>query len=72
MSNYLIPNPKDPEGAKIMVDEKGLRDFAIRFSPKKGKEAFKQDFRLVNGARTKPAIEVFYMLKDQGADIEQV
>lgn len=55
---------------KVMVDEKGLRDFAMTFSPEKGKKAFKQDFRLVAGARTKPVSELIDMLEGQGAIIE--
>lgn len=70
-SNYLVEKINN-EGkiVKVKVDEKGLRDFAMTFSPEKGKKAFKQDFRVVAGARTKPVSELVDMLEKQGAVIE--
>lgn len=70
--HYLVEKLND-EGKTITVrvDEKGLRDFAMTFSPEKGKKAFKQDFRVVNGARTKPISELVDMLQQQGAVIER-
>lgn len=69
MKKYIIP---DEKGGFIKVEEKGLRDFAMRFSPDKGKKAFKQDFRLVAGARTKSPSEIVDLLERQGAVIEVV
>lgn len=53
-------------------DEKELRKFAMEFSPEKGKKAFKQDFRLIAGARTKPVSELIDMLETNGAVVEIV
>lgn len=51
--------------------EKELRDFAINYSPK-GKYAFRQDFRLANGARNKPVSELLDLLEQQGAEIQRL
>lgn len=62
---------------KYLIDEveinseKELRDFAMSYSPK-GKNAFKQDFRLANGARTKPVSELLDLLEQQGAEIQRL
>lgn len=66
---YIIP---DEKGGFVKVEEKGLRDFAMHFSPEKGRKAFKQDFRLVAGARTKSVSELVDLLEQQGATIEVV
>ena len=66
---YIIPNEK---GEKIETDEAGLRKYALKFSPEKGRKAFKQDFRLLNAVRTKPISEVFELLEKQGADVQQI
>lgn len=70
--NYIVEKLNEKgQLVKETVDEKGLRDFAMTFSPEKGKKAFKQDFRLVAGARTKPISELVDMLEQQGAVIER-
>lgn len=70
---YLVEKINDKgQPEEVEVDELGLRDFAMTFSPEKGKKAFKQDFRIVNGARTKPISELVDMLQKQGAKIEQL
>ena len=62
---------------KYLIDEveinseKELRDFAMNYSPK-GKNAFKQDFRLANGARNKPVSELLDLLEQQGAEIQRL
>ena len=62
---------------KYLIDEveinseKELRDFAMNYSPK-GKNAFKQAFRLANGARTKPVSELLDLLEQQGAEIQRL
>lgn len=66
---YVVPNEK---GEPVKLDEKGLRDYAMKFSPEKGRKAFKQDFRLVAGARTKSISEVVDLLEQQGAQIEVI
>ena len=62
---YLI------DGVEIN-SEKELRDFAMSYSSEKGKKAFKQDFRLANGARTKPVSELLDLLEQQGAEIQRL
>lgn len=67
MATYII---KNNHGGQAEFDEKELRQYAMDFSPDKGKNAFKQDFRLANGARNKPISEVVDMLQQRGVDIE--
>lgn len=52
--------------------EKELRAFAMDYSPESGRKAFKQDFRLANGARTKPVSDLLDLLEEQGAEIQRL
>lgn len=56
---------------KELNSENELREFAMNYSPQ-GRHAFKQDFRLANGARTKPVSEIIDLLQANGAQIEQI
>lgn len=56
---------------KELKTEAELRQYAKEYSPK-GKFAFKQDFRLINGARTKGLSELLDLLEVNGADVQEL
>jgi hypothetical protein len=56
---------------KELKTEAELRQYAKEYSPK-GKFAFRQDFRLINGARTKGLSELLDLLEKNGAEIKEL